>query len=119
MRVRKLIHAALLVTDLDRAQQFYSRVVGLKEKARPDFDFPGTWYDLGECELHLMVTSEPLPPADKRPRRDNHIAFHVDDLEAAKQALEEAGLEYRKSSSDQPSIFVRDPDGNLIELQER
>src|ERR1044071_8257310 len=119
MRVHRLLHAALLVTDLEPAKKFYADVLGLKEKARPNFDFPGAWYGLGECELHLMVTSEPLPPADKRPRRDNHIAFQIDDLEAAKRALEEAGLEYRKSSSDQPSIFVRDPDGNLIELQER
>lgn len=118
MRIRKLIHAALLVTDLDRARRFYGGVLGLKEKPRPDFNFPGAWYDLDECELHLMVTPESPPRTANRPRRDCHVAFRVDDLEAAKRALEEAGLEFRKSSSGQPSIFVRDPDGNLIELQE-
>ncbi|MEK6289209.1 MAG: VOC family protein [Acidobacteriota bacterium] len=117
MRVRRLIHAAFLVTDLDRAKRFYGNVLGLKEKARPEFDFPGAWYDLGECELHLMATPDPLPPADKRPRRDYHVAFQVDDLEGAKRTLEEAGLQFRSSSSGRGSIFVRDPDGNLIELQ--
>ena len=117
MRVRRLIHAAFLVTDLDRAKAFYGGVLGLEEKRRPDFDFPGAWYDLGECELHLMVTSEPLPSAEERPRRDYHVAFQVDDLEAAKLALEGAGLQFRPSSSGRGSIFVRDPDGNLIELQ--
>lgn len=117
MRVRRLAHAAVLVTDLDRAKAFYAGALGLEEKPRPDFDFPGAWYDLGECELHLMVTPDPLPTAGKRPRRDYHVAFQVDDLEAARRALEDAGLLFRPSSSGRGSIFVRDPDGNLIELQ--
>ncbi len=119
MQIDGFLHTSLLVSDLDRAKDFYGGILGLKGKTRPNFDFPGAWYDLGDCELHLMVTPEPLPPADKRPRRDYHVAFQVDDLEAARRALEEAGLEFRTSSSGLPSIFVRDPDGNLIELQER
>ena len=117
MRIMGLVHGALLVSDLDASRRFYSGVLGLIEKPRPEFDFPGAWYDLGECELHLMVTPEALLSADKRPRRDYHIAFQVDDLEVAKRALEEAGLQFRQSSSGRGSIFVRDPDGNLIELQ--
>lgn len=119
MKVTWLLHAALLVADLESSKRFYGGTLGLNEKPRPNFDFPGAWYDLGECELHLMVTRDALPSADARPRRDSHVAFRVDDLEAAERALEEAGLEFRRSSSGQPSIFVRDPDGNLIELQRR
>lgn len=118
MRIGKLLHAALLVKDLESARQFYGGVLGLKEKPRYDFDFAGAWYDLGYCELHLMVTPESLPAVESRPRRDHHIALEVDDLEDAKRALEIAGLSYRASSSGRASIFVRDPDGNLIELQE-
>jgi len=117
MRIDKLLHAALLVTDLDRSKRFYGGVLRLTEKPRPDFDFPGAWYDLGECELHLMSTLEALPPAERRPRRDYHISFQVQDLEEAKRALDQAGLATRESSSGRGSIFVRDPDGNLIELQ--
>ena len=117
MLVRRLTHAAVLVTDLARAKAFYGGVLGLTEKRRPDFDFPGAWYDLGDCELHLMSTLEALPPAERRPRRDYHISLQVEDLEAAKHALDKAGLATRESSSGRGSIFVRDPDGNLIELQ--
>jgi catechol 2,3-dioxygenase-like lactoylglutathione lyase family enzyme len=106
------------VTDLERARDFYGRVLGLKEKARPAFNFPGAWYDLGGAELHLMVTPEMLPAPGARPRRDYHIAFQVDDLDEARRALESAGLVFRESSSGLPSIFVRDPDGNLIELRQ-
>jgi len=117
MNIRTLLHAALLVTDLESTRHFYGGILGLKEKPRPAFDFPGAWYDLGECELHLMVTSASLTPSHDRPRRDNHIAFRIDDLNQARTALSQAGLPFRESSSGMPSIFVRDPDGNLIELQ--
>jgi len=113
------MHAGLLITDLDRSKRFYSGLLGLKEKERPAFDFAGAWYDLGECELHLIVTSGELPPADARPSRDFHVSFFIEDYDAAKLALREAGVAFREGSSGLAQIFVRDPDGNLIELQSR
>jgi len=119
MELKRLLHAGLLITDLERSKQFYSGILGLKEKPRPDFDFPGAWYDLGECELHLIGTKEVLPAAAARPARDFHVSFLIEDYEATKQALESAGIAYREGSSGLAQIFVRDPDGNLIELQKR
>ncbi|HXG67369.1 MAG TPA: VOC family protein [Blastocatellia bacterium] len=119
MQIRRMLHAAILVSDLERARQFYGGVLGLKEKPRHNFNFPGAWYDLGDCELHLQVTTEPLSPAEERPRRDFHVAFLIEDYEATRRALEAAGLPYREGTSGLAQIFVRDPDGNLIELQAR
>jgi catechol 2,3-dioxygenase-like lactoylglutathione lyase family enzyme len=41
MKISKLLHAAILVNDLERAKNFYEGVVGLKEKQRHNFDFDG------------------------------------------------------------------------------
>jgi glyoxylase I family protein len=117
MKIGRLLHAAVLVSDLDRAKQFYGGVLGLKEKPRHSFNFDGAWYDVGDCELHLIVSSEALMPAEQRPRRDSHVAFSVGDYDATRNALKEAGVTYREGSSGLAQIFVRDPDGNLIELQ--
>jgi catechol 2,3-dioxygenase-like lactoylglutathione lyase family enzyme len=119
MRINTLLHAAVLVTDLERSRRFYGGVLGLKEKPRPDFGFAGAWYDLGECELHLQVTEEALPPADDRPRRDFHVALLVDDYDGTKRELESAGIEFREGTAGIPQIFIRDPDGNQVELQSR
>jgi glyoxylase I family protein len=119
MNIDTLLHAAVLVTNLERSRAFYEGVLGLKEKPRHNFDFPGAWYDLGRTELHLIVTTESLPEPTSRPRRDYHVAFQVSDLAEARRAVQAAGVNYRESSSGLPSIFVRDPDGNLIELQQR
>jgi len=92
--------------------------LGLKEKLRPSFDFDGAWYDLGECELHLMVTSERLPPAELRPERDFHVALMIDDYDATMRALNAASVSFREGGYGIKQLFVSDPDGNLIELQE-
>ena len=119
MQIGKFLHVALLVSDLDRAREFYGGLLGLREKPRHKFNHPGAWYDLGEFELHLMVATELLTPIDQRPQRDFHIAFSIDDYEATKHAIEQAGLPFREGRSGLAQLFIRDPDGNLIELQER
>lgn len=119
MKISKLLHAAILVSDLQRAKQFYEGVLGLKEKLRHSFDFDGVWYDLGENELHLMVVPDTLPAAEQRPRRDYHVAFLIDDYEAAKAQLAKLGVPFREGRHGLAQLFVRDPDGNLIELQQR
>jgi catechol 2,3-dioxygenase-like lactoylglutathione lyase family enzyme len=119
MNISKLLHAALLVNDLQRAREFYAGVLGLKEKSRQNLDFDGAWYDLGANELHLMVVPDALPPAEQRPRRDYHVAFLVDDYEAAKARLTKLGIPFREGRRGFPQLFVRDPDGNLVELQQQ
>lgn len=117
MTVSGLLHVAILVSDLEAAKQFYEGVLGLKQKARPNLESPGVWYNLGDAELHLIVTTGQLPPANERPKKDSHFALSVEDIELIKKQLNDAGVPFRESSAGTPRLFVRDPDGNLIELQ--
>jgi catechol 2,3-dioxygenase-like lactoylglutathione lyase family enzyme len=114
-----LLHAALLVADLDRARRFYEHVIGLVPCPRPDLPYPGAWYALGEGQqLHLM--NLPNPDAGKvRPPhggRDRHIALGVNDMGALKSRLEAAGVVYTASQSGRAALFCRDPDGNTLEF---
>lgn len=43
----RLNHIGLLVSDLDRARNFYTNILGFKEIERPEFLIPGVWYSLG------------------------------------------------------------------------
>ncbi|MEW6312724.1 MAG: VOC family protein [Pseudomonadota bacterium] len=113
----KLLHAGLLVSDVARAREFYEGVLGFLPKARPDLGYDGAWYDLGACELHLMGTSAALLPAQSRPPRDFHVAIAVADLAALRARLDSRGIAYRLGRHAFPQLFVRDPDGNQVELQ--
>lgn len=117
-----LLHASLLVADVERSKAFYEGVLGLKANPdRPDLGFPGVWYDLGGGgQIHLLCLANP-DPVSGRPEhggRDRHTALAVQDWEGVKAVLDAAGTSYTLSRSGRRALFVRDPDGNAIELVE-
>jgi glyoxylase I family protein len=117
--IERLTHVSLLVADLARARAFYEEVLGLvPSPARPQMDFPGVWYDIGEAQIHLLVLPSPDPMAGRpqHPGRDRHVALAVADWEALRLELDQRGIAYTLSRSGRKALFVRDPDGNALEL---
>lgn len=120
-RITQLLHASLLVSDLDRARAFYEGVLGLvASPARPQMAFDGVWYDIGPAQIHLLALPSP-DPSDGRPEhggRDRHTALAVKDWEELRRELDRRGIAYTLSRSGRRALFVRDPDGNALELVE-
>jgi glyoxylase I family protein len=114
-----LLHASLLVADLPRSRAFYEDVLGLAPNpARPAMNFDGVWYDVGGGQIHLINLPNP-DPVSGRPEhggRDRHTALGVADFDALRARLDVAGLAYTLSRSGRAALFVRDPDGNALEL---
>lgn len=113
-------HASLVVADTARSLGFYRDVLGLPELKRPDLPFPGAWLGVGIQQIHLLELPNP-DPVDGRPEhggRDRHVAFSVSGIDAIRTRLESAGVAYTMSRSGRPALFVRDPDGNAVELLE-
>jgi catechol 2,3-dioxygenase-like lactoylglutathione lyase family enzyme len=127
---RRLQHCGLIVADLERSRAFYGGALGLEEVPRPpNFVFAGAWFQIGDDQLHLLVEGDttgsaggPEPGPSVRDGLATHIALEVDDLDAACARLDEhdvsliGGPMPRGDGYDQ--IFVRDPDGYVIELFE-
>ncbi|BAZ10316.1 glyoxalase/bleomycin resistance protein/dioxygenase [Calothrix sp. NIES-4071] len=109
------LHTAILVTDLEKAEHFYSEVLGMSKIDR-QMKFPGTWYQVGDYQLHLIVAPEVWQPKHEKWGRNPHIAFSVSDLDAAKERLLNYNFPIQPSASGRPAIFTKDPDGNVIEL---
>jgi len=112
-------HFSICVADIDRAREFYGAVLGLPEAERPDFGFPGAWYDAGPVQLHLIVPPDGVDVgtrAEKLTPIAGHIAFEIESYEAARTALEAAGHEVLGLGAQVGQLFVRDPDGNVVEL---
>ncbi len=114
-----LLHASLLIADLERSRAFYEGVLGLRiNPARPDLGFPGVWYDVGAGQIHLI--NQPNPdPVEGRPihgGRDRHTALGVSDFAGLRARLDANRLPYTLSRSGRAALFLRDPDGNTLEL---
>ncbi|MGF1538442.1 MAG: VOC family protein [Elainellaceae cyanobacterium] len=129
MQPTQMLHAALLVSDLPRAEAFYAGILGLRKIER-SLSYAGAWYALGEAQIHLIVSDqlkadglgsgEPQP-ADAHPKwgRRPHLAIAIPDLEAAIAHLNRAGCPIQMSASGRRALFAQDPDGNVIELTEQ
>lgn len=112
-------HAGFLVTDVARSAEFYEEILGLRPLSRPDLGFPGSWYDLGNGhQLHLMSV-EHMPGHADPPRHDRHIALNVENIQETERLLQAMGINvsYGSGRAGSPQLFIRDPDGNTIELR--
>lgn len=122
MKFTGLVHATLLVDDLEKARNFYESVLGFTlSTSRPKMSFEGVWYDITpQQQIHLMQL--PNPEAGlQRPEnggRDRHLAFAVDDMAALVKLLQGSGIRYNLSQTGRRALFCRDPDDNALEFIE-
>jgi len=120
---KQFTHVSITVTDVAKAREFYSDTLGLREIARPAFNFPGIWYSLGgELQLHIILNDQLVRPAVERERieaRYPHFALWTDDCDATAERIETLGLVCRDVFSGPTGlrqVFVKDPDGNMVEF---
>jgi catechol 2,3-dioxygenase-like lactoylglutathione lyase family enzyme len=100
--------------DLQRAREFYIDFMGMTEIARPTtFKSKGIWMHAGNFEMHIG-----LEDGVNRSATRAHIAYEVDDIDAWRTKVSEAGF----AIVEQPLIpgydrfQFRDPFGNNIEI---
>jgi catechol 2,3-dioxygenase-like lactoylglutathione lyase family enzyme len=112
-RFTHIDHCTVLITNIEKAREFYGSKLGLPEIPAPrEFDFVALWYDLGGQYLHLLLKDQPDAISPR------HFCLHVDDVNAARKTLRARGLKIdetvKVAAADR--FFVRDPDGNRIEI---
>lgn len=127
MKPKGIHHVAIICSDYERSKQFYTEILGfpiLKETYRAHRD--SYKLDLQVSEgVAIELFSFPNPPA--RPSRPEaqglrHLAFAVDDLDAAVEHLKQHGVEVEPIRVDELTerrfTFFQDPDQLPLELYE-
>jgi catechol-2,3-dioxygenase len=120
--IRALGELGLRVNDLDRMQDFYENVVGLEVLRR----FPGfaVFFRIADgYGGHVTVFNLFARGTEVGTDRStlDHFGFTIDvkNYESEKRRLEDAGLEVETEVFDWTgwrSLFIRDPEGNTVEL---
>jgi catechol 2,3-dioxygenase-like lactoylglutathione lyase family enzyme len=139
--IRRVNHTGISVSDMDRSLHFYRDTLGLTLVLDLDTshndglatvvgmtDVVGrvVFLRAGDTLIELWCyahpAGEPLRaghvPADKGV---THVAFEVDDVDRAHQAVVEAGYEANSAPVDlglHKTCYVRGPDGEFVELLE-
>lgn len=119
MKITQSIHAAILVSNIEKSEHFYGHVLELSKIDRI-LNFPGIWYQVGNFQIHLILAATIIQDAVDHDKlgRNRHLAFSVDNLEIAKQKLIAHNCQVQMSASGRSALFTQDPDGNIIELSE-
>jgi len=119
MIARGIHHVSFAVSDLEKSRRFYEDVLELEPIPRPEMGIAGVWYRAGACEVHLIVTPAGAD-VGRAPGRltplANHSAFAIDDYAKTLERLEARGAEVLQTDARRGQMWVRDPDGNVLEL---
>lgn len=123
MKLQRLDHFGIEVSELERAERFYTEVLGLKLRRRLADQ---VLLDCGGQSLALFEVKRPaLDPSERQKRISNplgkgHHAFLISrtDYETARERLAEAGAETADPVNwgDHDCLYFLDPDGNLLEV---
>ncbi|MFC3282281.1 VOC family protein [Litchfieldella rifensis] len=117
-----LDHLVVTVTDIPRAVDFYTRVLGLEARYR---DAERVDLLLGDLALRLHQTDTPVSPKAASPTPGSlDLCFHsllplaevTQHLEALAVPVELGPVARQGASGTIESLYLRDPDGNLLEI---
>ena len=128
-RILGIDHLVLRVKDLDRSLEFYRDTLGCTVERRRD--------DLGLVQLRAGHSLIDLVPVDGElgkqggaapgveGRNLDHLCLRIDsfDAEQLRSSLAARGVEVGEvvsrygAEGDGPSIYIRDPEDNIVELK--
>jgi methylmalonyl-CoA/ethylmalonyl-CoA epimerase len=133
MKVLKIDHLGIAVKSIHEGKNFWTDVLGL--------EFAGTetveaqkvitaFFPIGESEVELLESTSPDGPIakylEKKGAGIQHVAFRVEDLEAALRELKEKGIRLLDEKSRHGAggakiafLHPKDTGGVLIELCEK
>lgn len=125
MRVTRLLHTRMRVSDMDQTIRFYTEVLGLEvleRKTSPRGSHLAFLLVPNSDELIELCSFPPSGPV-KVQEDLVHLAFQVENLDETIAALNKQGITITdgptKTASGSRFVFIDAPDGYEVELIER
>ena len=110
-------HVSLSVVDMEESLRFYTEFLGMERIPGPQFGFRVEWLRAGDLEVHLFERETSAP-------QYHHVGFTVANFEELYVQAKETGIlvhmppfaQVTELPDGGAQMYVRDPGGNLIEL---
>ena len=118
MRVTGLNHVSISSVDVETSVRFYVDVLGLEPIDTYTFAFPTRYLRLGDVQLHVFQRENTDAPPF------HHIGLNIDDFEGAYTRAKELDMLDSEAfyspiwelPDGSVQLYLRDPGGNLVEL---
>ncbi len=133
MKILKIDHLGIAVKSIDEAKSFWADILGLAfegDETVAEQNVTTAFFPVGESEVELLESTSPDGPIakyiEKRGEGIQHVAFRVENIEAALTYLKEKGVRLidetpRKGAGGAKIAFLhpKATRGVLVELCER
>lgn len=122
MKIDKLDHLVLTVKDIEKTVNFYTRVLGMSKTV---FGQGRIALRFADQKINLHVYGNEFDPKAKRPTpgstdlcfiTSDKIEAVIEHIESCDVKVIEGPVERTGAKTKLRSIYLRDPDDNLIEL---
>lgn len=122
MRVNRIDHLVLTVADIERSVEFYSRVLGMQ---RLEFGAGRIALQCGKQKINLHQSGKEFEPKARRVMPGSaDLCFIIDTpLADAIEQIRRQGIDVIEGPVERSgatgaivSAYLRDPDGNLLEV---
>jgi catechol 2,3-dioxygenase-like lactoylglutathione lyase family enzyme len=115
----RINHVSVSAYSLQESVDFYVELLGAEPIPTPNFGMPVQWLALGRTQLHVFEL-------DVEPTSHHHFGVTVDDLEPVYRVAERRGAFDRLAfgshlvelPGDVVQLYLRDPSGNLVEIDQ-
>jgi YD repeat-containing protein len=117
MRATRINHVSIVANDLDESARFYEELFGMERLPTAKFPDPVLWLSAGTNQVHLFTADETAAPRA-------HVSFDVDDFDGLYAKAKEMGIldstafgaPFRRHPAGWVQLYLRDPAGNLVEI---
>ncbi|MGD8566648.1 MAG: VOC family protein [Gammaproteobacteria bacterium] len=122
MTIERIDHIVMTVHDMSKTVRFYCDILGMKEVA---FGDDRTALAFGNQKINLHPVENDIAPTAAHPAPGSldicvitttPIAVAIDELQRRNIVIEQGPVQRQGARGNIISIYIRDPDGNLVEI---
>ncbi|GLU55425.1 hypothetical protein Dfri01_48860 [Dyadobacter frigoris] len=113
-------HMALQVKDIEASKTFYREIIGMKPVQVPDnLKAIRGWFDAGNGQMIHLLAGRTTPVVNDKD--GGHMALFVASIDQSEKFLTEKNIKFHKQVrfDGVTQIYFADPDGYLIELNQK
>ena len=129
VKITEMDHIVLRTRDVEESLRFYTEVLGLQPERVEQWRAGEVRFPSARLNADTIIDffgSDNIPLGKDSPKNQDHFCMVIDytDMEELKLRFEEAGIEIQAgpgkrwgSHGDGISLYIYDPDDNVVELR--